>query len=565
MELATISDLEIRRKATQPEPDTVDAHTLSHDGVYRVVVLFAIGISIAATRFYYNKGLIMSYFDTTPHIQIAHRLFDSPTFGFSQLGGVWLPFPHVLMWPFIQIDWLYYNGLGGSIVSMLAYVATIMFLYKIVTGLTGNRTGAVVAAAVFGLNPNVLYMQSVPMTELLLFACTAGLVYYLQLWIQSDDYRPFLYRAVGFSVAGCLTRYEAWVVFAAMLGVVLLVGNRKRYDFAHNAANIFVFAGLGGLGIWGWLFWNQIMFGSWRNWQNGAFADSSLWVGTGEKNVGSWKNSVLTYWYALLDNFGLVVLVVGSVGLLLMLFKPRAFAKGYQLRLDILPTISLLSLIPFFWVALYSGQRPMHVMQISDDLYNVRFGLLLSLPTAIGIGCLVALLSGIPTRVLGARSGAGFVPVTNALLLILVAGWMVVNLSATANPVLAAEPEAWQSKKVLVREPDGWQQSYSRSEMLQVTDFLQTNYDGGLVLASFFGNESVLYDSRINTGVNVYEGSWKMWEPALADPASNQIEWIVMRKGDLSDPVYKSLDGSAALAEYSMVYDQAGYTIYERK
>ena len=39
--------------------------------------------------------------------------------------------------------------------------------------LTGSRTGAILAAALFALNPNVLYLQSTPMTEPLLFALTS--------------------------------------------------------------------------------------------------------------------------------------------------------------------------------------------------------------------------------------------------------------------------------------------------------------------------------------------------------------------------------------------------------
>ncbi len=55
--------------------------------------------------------------------------------------------------------------------------------------LTGSRTGAILAAALFALNPNVLYLQSTPMTEPLLFALTSLVVLHLSQWAKSDRCR----------------------------------------------------------------------------------------------------------------------------------------------------------------------------------------------------------------------------------------------------------------------------------------------------------------------------------------------------------------------------------------
>ena len=57
-----------------------------------------------------------------------------------------------------------------------------------------------------------------------------------------------------------------------------------------------------------------------------------------------------------------------------------------------LPVLSLLVIVPFFVVSLYTGQRPIHVLQINHDLYDVRFGLIMLVPTAIFTGYLVASL-----------------------------------------------------------------------------------------------------------------------------------------------------------------------------
>ena len=61
-------------------------------------------------------------------------------------------------------------------------------------------------------------------------------------------------------------------------------------------------------------------------------------------------------------------------------------------RLDSLPALGLLTVAPFFVFALTVGQRPLHVTQITGDLYNVRFGLFMAIPAAILVAYLIALL-----------------------------------------------------------------------------------------------------------------------------------------------------------------------------
>ena len=117
---------------------------------------------------------------------IARRVLDASTPGTAQLGAVWLPLPHLLILPVIWIDPRYYSGLAGSLVSMLSYVLTARYLYLTGTGLTGNKVAGLVAAAFFALNPNVLYLQSTPMTELLLIACIAATIYHLMGWCQTQ-------------------------------------------------------------------------------------------------------------------------------------------------------------------------------------------------------------------------------------------------------------------------------------------------------------------------------------------------------------------------------------------
>jgi len=74
----------------------------------------------------------------------------------------------------------------------------------------------------------------------------------------------------------------------------------------------------------------------------------------------------------------------------------------------------------------------------------------------------------------------------------------------------------------------------------------------------------VLFDAKVPTSNNIYEGSYKLWQPALKDPIRSHIVWIVMSNSQ-ADQVFTSLHNSPALKPYRLVYNHLNYKIYERK
>ncbi len=169
--------------------------------------------------------MALGYADSISHLQIASRTLNSPTAGFAQLGGVWLPLPHILMLPLIWFTPFYYSGFAGSAISMVSYVVACVFVYKMAFGLTRARIPALGGLAVFALNPNILYMQATPMSELLLFASMTATAYYVQQWLQTtehDEKYPYLFAAAVAAFIGCLTRYEAWAI-TIVIGAIVVV------------------------------------------------------------------------------------------------------------------------------------------------------------------------------------------------------------------------------------------------------------------------------------------------------------------------------------------------------
>jgi hypothetical protein len=506
------------------------------------VALAATVISLVAYVITVRRHGVLLYVDSVSHLEIARRVVSSTSPGLAQLGYVWLPLPHLLMLPLVWITPLYKNGFAGSIVSMAAYVATAVLIYKIAFRLTSRKFAGVVAACVFALNVNMLYMQSTPMTEALLFCALAAMVYCVQQWADTDKYQ-YLIAGAAAALGGTLTRYESWPVLACLLVAVVFIawqrqpstlqhgGRPLKIRLARTQDRFIAFTAVGFAGIAAWMIWNWAIFGNPLDFQNGAYAKPSNWVSSGEPFIGNWLIAAKTYWYAMTDNETSPLLLLAAAGLVCLLAREWRSVRGVARSL---PVLSLLVIVPFFIASLYSGQRPLHVLQISNDLYNVRFGLIMLVPTAIGVGYLVGTLQ----RFKPAMYVAG------GLVLALVAGLGASLVSHDNVVTYTAARETLTSTTVVAQEP--------------VVAFLKTHYTGGLVLMESFGNENIAF--QLPSDELVYEGSYRQWLPSLKNPAAQHIEWIIARCGNDPYPDKVCLaEGKAQLSSYTLVYATAGH------
>ena len=109
---------------------------------------------------YERLGLALSHYDARGHLVVARRIIDSITPGWQQIGAVWLPLPHLLNALPVQVDAFYRSGASGIAISIAAFGIAAAAVAWLVLALTGSVPGAFAAAAVFALNPNVLYLQA---------------------------------------------------------------------------------------------------------------------------------------------------------------------------------------------------------------------------------------------------------------------------------------------------------------------------------------------------------------------------------------------------------------------
>lgn len=194
---------------------------------------------------YSNLGLTLAHYDARAHLVVARRILDSLTPGWQQIGAVWLPLPHVLNMLPVQVDAWYRNGASAVAISVLSMALAAGALTSLLIRTTGSVVAALTGAVLLLANPNVLYLQSTPMTEPLLFGLTLWSVAATAGWIdevlppeggshpshEKTSWRPPSGgRTIwpGLAITGaCLTRYEAWPITAAIFALAFLVMLRR--------------------------------------------------------------------------------------------------------------------------------------------------------------------------------------------------------------------------------------------------------------------------------------------------------------------------------------------------
>ena len=218
-----------------------------------LVGVIAALIGVNAFLYFLAHDQTFVHIDAIAHVNKARGLFDNLTPGLRQLGTVWLPLPHILMSPLAAIDVFWRNGAAGSIISVVAFVGTSLFLFSSGYAWTGAPVAGWAAFLLFALNPHMIYLFTTPENEPLMVLCAAGLLYYLIRWAQEERWKDLALAGL-FVFAGTLTRYEGWALAAAACLIVPVVTRRNR------VSSTILFMGAACLGPMLWMLYNMVYF-----------------------------------------------------------------------------------------------------------------------------------------------------------------------------------------------------------------------------------------------------------------------------------------------------------------
>ena len=199
------------------------------NGSLKVFHVFPVFPSLVAFLFFFTKSTLL-YFDSKAHLQIARGVTDGLTPGLAQLGGVWLPLFHALMLPLIWIDPLYRLGIPGNLISMISFVLSSILIFKLSNLILKDIKSALLSTALFCLNPNMLYMQSTPMTESLYILTFISSLYFLARWIVNRRHKDLLLSALCVFLAS-LTRYEGWSLIPLYAALIVAVSLKSGYGY----------------------------------------------------------------------------------------------------------------------------------------------------------------------------------------------------------------------------------------------------------------------------------------------------------------------------------------------
>ena len=464
------------------------------DGVLVFLGLAAIGI--VAAWWFYSQGYVLYYGDAEAHLNTARRIVDSRNPGYDQVGSPWLPVPHVLMLPFVRNDRLWQSGLAGTIPGVTCFILAGILLFAATRRTFQSAAAGVCAAALFALNPNLLYLQSTPMTEPVFFLAMCGLLY-CTVTFQATQSILAVAGAALFSIVASLTRYEGWslIPFIAMFFLVASQKNRVR--------NAILFGVIAGIAPLYWMWHNWWYYGTFFEFYFGPYSAKGIY----ERDLAAgmarfptdhdWGKSILYFRSAAQLAVGPVLLIVGCGGLAAGVIK-RAFWP-----------VIFLALPPVFYVlSMYSSGVPIFVPHLwPNGYYNTRYGLAVLPMLAMGGGALVALA---PQRI---RALA-----CSLIILASILPWL-------------AYPKAenwicWKESQVNSVARRAWTR--------EAADYLREHIrPGDTVFASFGDQTGIFREAGIPMHQTIHDGDNPQWMAAMARPdLFMNAKWAVTRGAD---------------------------------
>ena len=585
-------------------------------------IIIACISSISACWYYFQQHEVLLYDDAYSHLRIARSVFDSATPGLAQLGSVWLPLQHILMWPFILNDYLWYSGLAGSFVSMPSYITAAIYLFLSARRLTRSSIASFIGTLLFIFNPNVLYLQSVPLGETVCMATLTAAGYYFLCWTQDGKPKQLIFTA-AWTFLATLARYDGWALFLGVFCLIPLVGLLKRQKLRQIESDLVVFGVPGGLGIALWFIWNKIIFGDPLYFNDGPYsARSQQLVVLQEHLLFTYHNLLQALRYYTIDTqqtIGSILFVLAFVAFLWFLLRNRFAPSTFGALVFLVP-------FPFYVAALYNGNAVIWLPGANPPgahiyMFNVRYGAQMVVPAALFLSVLVERVSSssfllslgggklshsAQVGFLGEPPGKGLgyqarratqspglrpikathsppdcVPSTpHPARPYGLDGHAPKNLPMTAPlhsrlyvrvvliVVILAQSALIASQGIITLQDGEYNYACgSRLTVGTVVDYLAEHYAGGKILQDIYTTKVDPAEFGVDFKDIIYVGSAQLWLQALRDPVDS-VEWIIVNPDNKNDLVAQHIDVKSPifLSQFMLVAREAdGLLLYYRR
>lgn len=474
------------------------------------IISLATLLSITAASYFFFTNQTLLYNDARSHMDISRRVFDSLTPGLLQIGSVWLPLYHILMLPFVQNDYLWHTGLAGTIVSAFSYIISCYFIFKTIKLITKSTIISLIGFLLFSLNPNLLYLQSVPLDEVLAVASVSASIYFILKWSKTD-YQPDLIFAAFFAFLGSLSRYEVWfLILAEAIFVFLHSLDGQLFSKIKKAEGLLVlFSFLAFSGIFLWFLYNFLGWNDPLYFLHNPSAHLAQQKEFEKNGLLPTKHNLFLSIYVLLtniiENIGPVLTSISAISLaMLLLLKDK-----FQNKLFYLVTLSPLG---FLLLTLYFGITVLFTKFFpspgtADKIFNVRYGVIALIPAVI-ITCtaLFKLIKFSKVKTL-----------TYSIFLTLLAG-DILFFATTGMPATIQDGKTGIS-------------GFGQANEVVMSETVKNNCQNGKTLISAGQDEIIMFESGFPMKQFIYEGSGKYWRQALENPAENAVCIVLQKNG----------------------------------
>ena len=351
----------------------------------------------------YAKGYLLLYGDAVAHLGIARRIIDARYPGLAQLGGVWLPLPHLLMLPFIGKEAMWQSGMAAAPMSILSFAASVAGIWRLARRLMRLRW-ALVATTFYALNPNLLYLATTAMTETLFLALLVWTVVAAMEGVAAIRAGNISVARARMLFAGVLilgqvfTRYDGWIIGAAVwcsFAVVLWKSEQPVRGRLLPGFLIFTIMCVAGPLLWFW--YNAHFEGDWLDFMRGPYSAKQIERKTAPpgQHYRGWHN---VGWAALFyTRTAQIDAAAWETGFVLMYAamygawsrwrqRAEAVVKGRADQFALLLWVPL----PFYIYSVAYGSVPIFIPQLwPHSYYNARYGMEL-LPALCVYGALAA-------------------------------------------------------------------------------------------------------------------------------------------------------------------------------
>lgn len=486
------------------------------------LLLFVTIISLLATYLIYlQKDQILIFNDSFVRLNIARRILDSKTPGLAQLGGVWLPVPSLLMFLTIYIDYFYFSGISGSIISSFFMILSVFAISGLTFNISKSYFSSLITGILYLLNLPLLYFSVIPMSESITIGFLIIITYLLSNWQKSNTIVNLI--ILSFSIFfGTLTRYELWFVSIAVLIIVAYSSYESSKSIKRLEAQLLLFSTLSFFGILIWILYNFAIFGDPLNFlhDEGAtrqFVSDQVANGL-QLTENDFLQSILIYTKQSIEISSLPYLILFITSFIYYIFKHKVNSQYISPFILFVPSL-------FHIYSLFSGQT----------FLVYRYGLYILPVASFFIGFLFTTVDK-----------------KNKLILSLfLAPFIIINLSS--NPI---NPNLGETIYI--------NQTFYEETQIIKKYIIEHPIEGDTLISSFLGGDTIIFLSRIQQNKIIYEGNQHLWQAALISP-EKYAERIIVRKTGWNNTLYESIASNPDFKQnYKTIINGEYFIVYTK-